>query len=155
MLDRRLRIAAIVLALVGVGIGTYLTYIHYAGINPVCSIAHGCIKVQTSEWSKVRGVPVALIGLVGYVMILGSLLFLPGDLGRGASAGLSLFGFMYSAYLTYRELFSIHAICQWCVMSAIILTLLAIVTTWRLLRSPTLGGDAPGPAGGPAEPSLP
>jgi uncharacterized membrane protein len=154
MLDRRLKITAIVLAVLGVGVGSYLTYIHYAGIDPVCSIAHGCIKVQTSEWSKVRGVPVALIGLIGYVLILGSLLFVPGDAGRGASAALSLFGFMYSAYLTYREIFSIHAICQWCVMSAIILTLLAIVTTWRLLRSPTLGGQAPR-AAGPAEPSLP
>ena len=56
MLDRRLRITAIVLAVIGVGIGTYLTYIHYAGIDPVCSIAHGCIKVQTSEWSKFHGV---------------------------------------------------------------------------------------------------
>ena len=54
------------------------------------------------------------------MLILGSLLFLPGDTGRVASAALSLFGFMYSAYLTYRELFSIDAICQWCVMSAII-----------------------------------
>jgi uncharacterized membrane protein len=152
VLDRRLRVAAIVLAVIGTAIGTYLTYVHYAGINPVCSIAHGCVKVQTSEWSKVRGVPVALIGLIGYVLILGSLLFLPGDAGRIASAALSLFGFMYSAYLTYREIFSIHAICQWCVMSAITLTLLAIVTTWRLLRSPTLGGDG---ADGHAEPSAP
>ncbi len=66
--------------------------------------------------------------------ILGSLLFLRGDAGRGASAALSVFGFLYSAYLTYRELFSIEAICQWCVLSAILLTLLAIVTAWRLLR---------------------
>ncbi len=143
MLDHRLKITAVVLVVLGIADGAYLTYIHYAGIEPVCSIAHGCIKVQTSEWSKFHGAPIALIGLIGYVLILGSLLFLPGDLGRGASAGLSLFGFMYSAYLSYRELFSIHAICQWCVLSAIILTLLAIVTTWRLLRSPTLSGGPP------------
>ncbi len=57
---------------------------------------------------------------------------------RGVSAALSVFGFLYSAYLTYREIFSIEAICQWCVMSAILLTLLAIVTVWRLLASPTM-----------------
>ncbi|HVP01619.1 MAG TPA: vitamin K epoxide reductase family protein [Solirubrobacteraceae bacterium] len=153
MLDRRLKIAAIVLAVIGVGIAGYLTYVHYAGINPVCSIAHGCIKVQTSEWAKVHGVPVAVIGLVGYVLILGSLLFLPGDLGRGASAALSLFGFLYSAYLTSRELFSIHAICQWCVMSAITMTALTVVTIWRLLASPTLGGGEEAEATGPPEPS--
>ena len=138
MLDRRLKITAIVLAILGIGVGGYLTYIHYAGIDPVCSIAHGCIKVQTSEWSEFHGIPVALVGLIGYVSILGSLLFLPGDAGRGVSAALSVFGFLYSAYLTYREIFSIEAICQWCVMSAILLTLLAIVTVWRLLASPTM-----------------
>ena len=48
----------------------------------------------------------------------------------------ALVGFGFSAYLTYRELFSIHAICQWCVASAVLMTLLAIVTVWRLLRPP-------------------
>lgn len=142
MLDRRLKITAIVLAVIGTGIGSYLTYIHYAGIDPSCSIAHGCIKVQTSAWSAFHGIPIALIGLIGYVSILGSLLFLPGDTGRGVSAALCVFGFLYSGYLTFREIFSIKAICQWCVMSAIVLTLLAIVTVWRLLASPTLSvGD--------------
>ena len=150
MLDRRLKITAIVLATLGIGVGGYLTYIHYAGIDPVCSIAHGCIKVQTSAWSEFHGIPIALIGLIGYVLILGSLLFLPGDVGRGVSAALSVFGFLYSGYLTYREIFSIEAICQWCVMSAILLTLLAIVTVWRLLASPTMSVDL-----GDEEDSLP
>ena len=75
----RLRAAAIACAVLGLGIAGYLTYVHYAGISPVCEIAHGCEKVQTSEWSKLAGVPVALLGLIGYAAILAALL-VPGEL---------------------------------------------------------------------------
>ena len=78
MTDRRLRLAAIILALVGLGVASYLTYIHYKGIDPACGMGANCVKVQTSEWSKLAGVPVALLGLIGYVLILISL-FIPGE----------------------------------------------------------------------------
>jgi uncharacterized membrane protein len=129
---KRLRIAAIVLAVVGTAVAAYLTYVHYEGIEPVCGLGGDCEKVQTSEWAELAGIPVALLGLVGYVLILASL-FVPGERGLLAGSLLSLVGFGFSAYLTYRELFSIDAICQWCVTSAVILTLLALVTTARLL----------------------
>jgi len=131
--DRRLWIAAVVLAVIGLGVAAYLTYIHYEGIKPVCGLGGNCEKVQTSDWSKLAGVPVALLGLIGYVGILISL-FLPGDLGRASAFFLALVGFLFSGYLTYRELFSIHAICPWCVSSAVIMTLLTIVTGARLVR---------------------
>ncbi len=134
MLDRRLYRAALFLAVVGIAIAGYLTYVHYAGIQPTCT-SGGCEVVQSSEWADVYGVPVALLGLIGYLLILGSLLALRGDAQRFASAALSLVGFLYSGYLTYQELFTIKAICQWCVASAAVLTLLAIVTLWRLLVS--------------------
>ena len=134
MLDRRLYRTAVALTIVGIAIAAYLTYVHYAGIEPACSTG-GCEVVQTSEWADVYGVPVALIGLLGYIGILVSLLALRGDAQLFASAALSLVGFLYSGYLTYQELFTIKAICQWCVGSAVILTLLAIVTLWRLLAS--------------------
>ncbi len=92
-------------------------------------------KVQTSIYSKLAGVPVALMGLIGYVAILGSLLAPDSERSRFATLSLTLAGFGFSAYLTYRELFSIHAICEWCVSSAIILTLLVCLATWRFLRS--------------------
>jgi uncharacterized membrane protein len=133
--DGRLRLAAIVLALIGLGVASYLTYIHYQGINPACGLGANCIKVQTSEWSKLAGVPVAVLGLIGYVAILVAL-FIPGETGLVGSALIALVGFGFSAYLTYRELFSIHAICEWCVSSAVIMTLLAIITTVRLMREP-------------------
>jgi uncharacterized membrane protein len=69
---------------------------------------------------------VALLGLIGYVLIVGSLLAPDREETRLATLGLTLIGVGFSAYLTYRELFSIHAICEWCVSSAVILTLLLI-----------------------------
>jgi uncharacterized membrane protein len=131
-----LRVAGLVLVLVGLGIAGYLTYVHYSGASPICEISHGCEKVQTSEWSKLAGVPVALLGLLGYAGILGALL-VPGENGVIGAAALSWIGFGFSAYLTYREIFTIDAICIWCVASAIVLTLLTAVTTARLLRGPT------------------
>jgi uncharacterized membrane protein len=132
-MSRTLRRVMTVLAVIGLGVATYLTYIHYAGINPACTAGQSCIKVQTSVWSKVDGVPVALLGLIGYVGILASLLAPDREETRLATLGLTLIGVGFSAYLTYRELFSIHAICEWCVSSAVILTLLLIGAVTRYL----------------------
>jgi uncharacterized membrane protein len=134
--DRRLRLVALVLSVLGLGVAAYLTYIHYEGIKPVCGLGGDCEKVQTSEWADLAGVPVAVLGLAGYVLILASL-FVRGENGVMAGALLSVVGFGFSCYLTYRELFTIDAICQWCVMSAVLLTLLAVVTVTRLVRYPT------------------
>ena len=132
--DRRLRIAIGVLCLIGIGIGAYLTYVHYAGLKVVCLSSGGCETVQSSRYAKLDGVPVALLGLLGYIGILGSLA-VRGELGRAAGFGLALVGFLFSMYLTYRELFTIKAICQWCVGSAVLMTALVILTTIRFLRA--------------------
>ena len=134
----RLRTAAIALSVLGLGIAGYLTYVHYAGVSPVCEIAHGCEKVQTSQWSKVAGVPVALLGLLGYAAILGAVL-VPGESALVAAAGAALVGAGFSAYLTYREVFTMHAICSWCVASAVIMAALAVVTAVRMLRAEPAG----------------
>ena len=68
-----IRVAAIVVAVIGLGIATYLTIVHYAGDAPVCAIAHGCATVQKSDYAKLAGVPVALLGMIGYLGILVSL----------------------------------------------------------------------------------
>jgi uncharacterized membrane protein len=131
--ERRLRIAAFVFTLVGIGVAAYLTYVHYAGLEPICAGgSHGCERVQSSSYARVGGIPVALLGLVGYVAIAAALLA-PGEQARLAAAALAVTGFGFSAYLTYLELFVIDAICQWCVASAVLLTLLCVVTVWRLL----------------------
>lgn len=133
MTDRRLGIAIAFISVVGIGIASYLTYVHYADLKPICLADGGCEVVQQSRYAKFAGIPVPLLGLIGYVSILGSLL-IPGDLGRAATALLAIFGFGFSIYLTYLEIFKIEAICQWCVASAILMTLMAIVSVLRLWR---------------------
>jgi uncharacterized membrane protein len=130
----RLRTAAVVCCALGLAIAGYLTYVHYAGISPVCEIAHGCEKVQTSQWSELAGVPVALLGLLGYAGILAALL-VPGETALLAAAGQAVVGFGFSAYLTYREIFTIDAICIWCVASALLMAALAVITVLRLLSA--------------------
>jgi uncharacterized membrane protein len=76
---------------------------------------------------------VAVLGLLGYIGILGSLM-IRGELGRIAGFAIALTGFSFSLYLTYRELFTIKAICQWCVASAVLMTILAVLTAIRVLR---------------------
>lgn len=134
MSSRALRITLLVLAVIGLGIASYLTYVHYAGIKPACTAGESCTKVQTSIYSKLAGVPVALIGLLGYIVIVGSLLVPQGENSRLATMSFTLVGFGFSAYLTYRELFSIHAICEWCATSAGIMTILVALSVWRFLR---------------------
>jgi uncharacterized membrane protein len=131
--DRRLRIAIGVLCLIGIGVAGYLTYTHYAGLKVLCLSSGGCETVQSSVYSKLDGVPVAVLGLAGYIGILISL-FIRNEIGRAAGFGLALVGFLFSLYLTYRELFTIKAICQWCVSSAVLMTLLTILTAIRVLR---------------------
>jgi uncharacterized membrane protein len=130
-----LRVASAAIATVGLGIAAYLTIVHYAGGSPVCAIAHGCATVQKSSYAEVAGVPVALLGLLGYVAILLSLLC-DDELGRTVTAILTLAGFAFSAWLTYVEVARIDAICIWCVGSAICMTLLAILSGVRLIAAP-------------------
>jgi uncharacterized membrane protein len=135
MTDRRLWRAAVALSVIGIAIASYLVYVHYADVKPICSISHGCETVQKSKYAKLAGVPVALIGLGGYVAILASL-FIRSEVGRLAGAGLALVGIGFSAWLTYLEAAHIHAWCQWCVGSAIVMTLLAITLVWRMIAAP-------------------
>lgn len=128
-----LRRVMLVLAIIGLGVATYLTIIHYAGLKPACTAGQSCVKVQTSVWSKVDGVPVALLGLIGYIAITATLVAPDRDETRLATLGLTLIGFAFSGYLTYRELFSIHAICEWCAFSAVILTLLFLGAVYRFV----------------------
>jgi uncharacterized membrane protein len=132
--DRRLAAVIAGLCVAGLGIAGYLTYVHYAGLHPVCVASGGCETVQSSSYAKLAGIPVPLLGLIGYAAILASLLW-RGDTGRLATAGLALVGFGFSLYLTYLELFVIEAICQWCVASAVLMTALAALAVWRLLRA--------------------
>ena len=129
----RIFAAMLVLAVIGLGIASYLTVVHYDGGSPVCAISHGCETVQHSRYSKLAGIPVAVIGLAGYVAILATLLarFTEAAL---ATVAVTFVGLGFSLYLTYREIFTIKAICQWCVGSAVIMAALTVLAVVRYLR---------------------
>ena len=118
---------AALLAIAGLVVATYLTTVHYADQPVVCSGVGQCELVNNSQYAKLAGVPVALLGAISYATILGLVIF---AWARGvqtallAAWGIALASFAFSAYLTYIELFVIDAICAWCVASAVIMTLL-------------------------------
>lgn len=150
MSARTLRRAMIGVTVLGVALAAYLTYVHYSGVPPACTAGSSCLKVQTSLWSRLDGVPVALIGLIGYILILGSLLVPDREESRLATLGLTLIGFGFSVYLTYREIHSIRHICEECATSAVFLTVLCVASVVRYLMAPEppKAKAAPRPAAG-------
>ncbi len=139
------------LTLLGTGVASYLTIAHYSGTVTICPLHGGCETVQHSQYSALDGVPVALIGLIGYIVILGVLLSPVSETTRFVLVLLTVGGWGFSAYLTYRELFSIHAICPWCVSSAIIMTILACLSVWRFLLGDPAAAKKPSPGTGAAD----
>ena len=131
--ELRLRLIRL-LALAGIGVSGYLTWAHLAGQSVVCGTSHSCDTVQQSVYSEVAGIPVALFGLFAYLAIF-VLTLLRGHISEDLDSynplavfGISLVGVLYSAYLTYLELFVIYAICWWCVSSAIIITAIFLLS---------------------------
>lgn len=128
-----LQLAAIVLALAGIVDATYLTVTHATGNAPACLAGgHGCETVAASKYAEIAGVRVSLIGLVGYVVLL-ALALVRHPVARSLALAGALFAVVFSGYLTYLEIDVIHAICQWCVGSAVIaVALLGVHLAWAL-----------------------
>jgi uncharacterized membrane protein len=120
-------------AVLGIGVATYITIADSGGGAPTCLAGGGgCETVAGSSYSHVLGVNVAVFGIVGYVLLLAAAL-LRGDLARMAGFAIALGGFGFSVYLTYLELFKIEAICQWCVGSAVLMTILFGLNAVRMV----------------------
>jgi uncharacterized membrane protein len=131
--ERTLRLISGAIAIAGIGVATYITIAEAGGSAPVCLAGgHGCQTVADSHYSHLLGVNVSVFGIAGYALLLASAL-VPGDTGRFGGLLMALAGFGFSAYLTYLELFVIDAICQWCVASAVLMTLLLAVNAARAL----------------------
>ena len=129
--ERNLRIAAAVLAILGVGVATYIVIADSGGGAPKCLAGgSGCETVADSHYSHLAGINVAVIGIFGYAVLLAAAIT-PGETGRFGGFASALVGFGFSAYLTYLELFVIDAICQWCVASAVLMTLSLAVNATR------------------------
>ena len=131
--EATLQRAATFVAAFGIGVATYITIADAGGGAPTCLAGGGgCETVASSSYSHLAGVNVAVFGIAGYAMLLIASV-LRGDAARFAGFGLALVGFGFSAYLTYIELFKIEAICQWCVASAVLMTILLILGGARVI----------------------
>ncbi len=136
------RMSAALLSLAGLFISAYLYLYKLGRIGSLACGTGGCETVQLSPWSRIAGVDVALIGLLGYAGVLALTLaaLQPGLVGRRwpatLLAGLAGFGVLFTVYLTYLELFVIHAICRWCVASGFVILTIFIVALLDLRRLP-------------------
>jgi uncharacterized membrane protein len=140
-----LRVTMILLCLAGLGVSAYLMWGYSVpGATLSCGGSSGCEAVKNSEYSSILGIPMPLVGILSYVGLLG-LLFAQSHafvVEKGWSAylalaifGVSLTGVLYSAYLTYLEIFVIFAICRWCVASAVIMVSIFLLSVFNLQDS--------------------
>jgi uncharacterized membrane protein len=131
-MNKRMLVALVALA--GVFVALYLTLYKLGYIGTLACAVGSCETVQTSKWAIFLGFPVGGWGVAYYLFVLA--LAIVGLSGRYADArgisqilvGVTAFGMLFSFWLTYLELFVIHAICQWCVISAVLATLLFVVS---------------------------
>lgn len=138
----RHRQAIALLALIGLLIASYLALHRLGVIGSLQCGTGGCETVQSSTYAVFLGVPVAFCGVAGYVALLGvSLVGLqPAFIARRGPtillAAMSAIGLAFTLYLTYVELFVIHAICRWCVASAVVMAAIAAVALHAWVKQP-------------------
>jgi uncharacterized membrane protein len=127
------RVVLLALAVLGGLISAYLTWTHFAGLTPICTgSGEGCQTVQSSRYASISGIPVALLGLIAYSgLILSTVLWRETGIYLGFL--ISLVGTLFSAYLTYLEIFVIGALCQWCLASAAIMVAALVCATLAAL----------------------
>lgn len=137
-MSRKFRIVSAGLSLVGIAVSGYLLlYKLQLGDTALCTIGD-CEVVNTSPYSEIMGIPVALLGVLGYSAIL--FLNLWGLVAKNnwartipsAIMWVSFFGVLFSLYLTYIELFVLRAICPWCVVSAITISAIFLLSLWEI-----------------------
>ena len=132
--EATLRGVAVFAATVGVAVAAYIAVADSGGGAPACiGGGGGCRTVAESSHSHLLGVEIAILGVIGYLLLLGAAL-LRGDGPRMAGFLVALVGFGYSVFLTYLELFVIDAICQWCVVSALLMAAIFAVNAARMVR---------------------
>ncbi|MDX6636098.1 MAG: hypothetical protein QOF06_2301 [Solirubrobacterales bacterium] len=131
------------LAALGIGVATYIAVEAAGGDAPTCIAGStGCATVAKSSYSHVAGVNIAVFGIIGYAALLASAFF-ANDLARFGGFVVALGGFGYSVFLTYLEIFKIEAICQWCVASATLMTILFLLSATRLTGYAGTAGAVP------------
>ncbi|MBI5960536.1 MAG: vitamin K epoxide reductase family protein [Chloroflexi bacterium] len=135
-----LRLISIVCCVLGILVAGYMAWAEVTGNETMCADTGSidCQAVQQSAYAETFGIPVAILGLLGYVAMLGVLILedqvgLFAHYGRTLVAGMSLFGFMFQSYLTYVEADVLGKWCQWCVASYVLITLIFGIAVYRII----------------------
>ncbi|MCX6054842.1 MAG: vitamin K epoxide reductase family protein [Chloroflexi bacterium] len=129
---------SLVAGLIGMFDSIYLAVVKLSHIPIYCTPGLGdCATVNSSPWSLLWGIPVSIFGIATYLGIICLVLFgnkIPfiRPYTSYLLFGIGFFGFLFSLYLTYIELFVLHAICQWCMLSAGCMTVIFIISILEL-----------------------
>ncbi|HEX5839696.1 MAG TPA: vitamin K epoxide reductase family protein [Anaerolineales bacterium] len=140
-MSKRLRQITITLTIIGLLVSIYMTIYKLTNNESMCIGSSGCSEVNASRYSEINGIPVAVLGVVGYAAIL-ALLFLEQRTGfiqeNGSMIffGISLIGFLFTLYLIYLEIALIKAYCPFCLASQAVMIVIFIISVIRLARQP-------------------
>ena len=140
-MDRAFHRVSIGLAILAALVSIYMTIFKLTENPGMCLGNGGCSVVNNSIYAQVYGIPVAVIGVGGYLAILAGLLlqtrapFFEAN-GTLIVFGLALIGFLFTIYLIYVEVALIHALCPFCVTSQVTMTVLFAISLIALAREP-------------------
>ena len=135
MSDRALRLAVAAVSAAGGAVAGYLTYVHYRPDALICTGGGGCEAVQESSYAEIAGIPVALLGLLAYLAVLGLVVW-DSELARTLAATIALSAAGFAVYLVIVQALVIDEWCVWCVVNdLVIVPLLAVLTVWRVLSA--------------------
>jgi uncharacterized membrane protein len=133
MSDRVLRAILVALSSAGAGVSSYVLFARWTSAGLLCSTG-GCETVQSSGYSELLGVPVAGLGIVGF-LVIGAAALGRDSLARAVAAAVALGAAAFGGYLLVIQLVVIDAVCDWCLATDAITSLVAAVAVVRLLRA--------------------
>jgi uncharacterized membrane protein len=140
-MDKWLYRTSIILAILGIAVSIYMTIYKLTSNDSMCLGSGDCSTVNASRYSEVNGIPVAVIGAIGYAAILAALILEKRNRffetnGTMLIFGMSLTGFIFTVWLIYVEIALLKALCPFCVTSQITMTILFLLSIVRLIRQP-------------------
>jgi len=137
----KITIALVALAIIGLLVSIYMTIYKITSNDSMCIGSKDCSVVNQSRYSEISGIPVAVMGVLGYAVILAVLLLErnPGFFKQNGTMllfGLSLTGFLFTLYLIFLETTLIKAYCPFCITSQAAMTIIFILSVIRVVRQP-------------------
>ena len=140
-MDKRLYQALIALAVVGLLVAIYMTVYKVTSNDKMCLGSGDCSTVNASPYSEVNGIPVGLLGVIGYAAMLAVLYFenrgiFSRENGTLVFFGMALTGFVFTVWLVYVEIAILKALCPFCVTSQIAMTVIFVIAVVRLVKQP-------------------